>query len=475
MNLPPETTDATGLCFTPATELAAMVRTKQVSPVEVMAAVLERAEALDPKFNAFATPMYESARAQAKAAEAAVMRGDATGPLHGVPWTVKDMVNVKGVKTMAGSQVFAERVAATDAPLVERMAAAGAIAIGKTTAPEFGWMGCGDSPLTGASHNPWKHGYNPGGSSAGAAICAAAGIGPLHQGGDGAGSIRMPAAFCGVYGIKPSFGRIPYWPTPNNLMIAHPGPLTRTVADAALMLEVMAGPDDRDRTSLEAPPEPYLARLGEGIRGKRIGWSPDLGYLKVDPEVAAIVRAALPAFEEQGAIVEEVGELWPDPIETEHCIFSTVYTAMIRDLLPEWESRMDPRMVAMARHGERYSAADVIQAEQSRVDLYERVRQLFLRYDYLVTPTLSVAAFPVNRIIPEHWEQHEWDWIRWAGFSYPFNLSWSPAATCPCGFTSEGLPVGIQIVAGKNRDLAVLQASRAFEEARPWAQHRPPC
>jgi aspartyl-tRNA(Asn)/glutamyl-tRNA(Gln) amidotransferase subunit A len=362
-----------------------------------------------------------------------------------------------------------------DAPFVERLAAAGAISIGKTTVPEFGWKGCGDSPLTGVSHNPWKIGTNAGGSSTGAAISAAAGIGPIHQGSDGAGSIRMPAGFCGVYGLKPSYGRVPYYPVGNNDHLSHVGPITRTVADAALMLRVMAGPDDRDAASLPGAPEDYPARLDDGIAGLRVAFSPDLGHLRVDDEVATVVREAVGAFEEDlGCHVEEVDPGWGDQHDMELLFYSSNYAGNIGPLLDAWADRMDPGMVACARDGMRHSAADYVRARGRRIALYDAVRRFFERYDLLLTPTLSVAAFPVGRIIPEHWEQHPWDWHRWAGFSYPFNLTWVPAATCPCGFTPDGRPVGLQIVAGRHRDLRVLQASRAFELARPWADRRPP-
>lgn len=407
-------------------------------------------------------------------AEAAVCRGLPIGPLHGIPVTCKDVLAVRGMPLTGGSRIHADRVGEVDGPVAERLRQAGAVTFAKTTVPEFGWVGCGDSPLTGTSHNPWKPGHTPGGSSAGAAICAAAGIGPLHQGSDGAGSVRIPAAFCGVYGFKPSFGRVPYHPMPNNDSVSHIGPLTRTVADAALMLSVMAGPDERDSASLPDAPEPYLARLQDGIRGLRVAFSPDFGYLRVDAEVADPVRAAVAAFAEQGAIVEETSPGWGDPIEMARCFWAATFAGNQGGYVERWADRMDPALVACIEDGLRLRAVDLVRARQQRLDLAERVQALFARYDLLVSPTLSVAAFPSGRIIPEHWEQHPWDWLRWAGFAYPFNLTGLPAANCPCGFTADGRPVGLQIVAGRFRDLRVLQASRAFEQARPWAALRPP-
>jgi aspartyl-tRNA(Asn)/glutamyl-tRNA(Gln) amidotransferase subunit A len=464
---------AAEFAYTSATELVRLIRAKTVSPVEVMQSTLERAECLNPHLNAICTPTFESALASARAAEHAVMRGDPLGPLHGIPTTIKDLALTRGVRTMAGSAIYRERVPEIDHLHVERMRAAGTISIGKTTVPELGWKGVSSSPVTGITHNPWQQGMNAGGSSAGAAVCAAAGIGPIHQGSDGAGSIRMPAAFCGVYGLKPSFGRIPYYPMPNNGSISHVGPIARTVADAALMLEALAGPDDRDLNSLEASSTSYLNQLERELTGLKVAYSPDLGYLRVDPEVAQVVEQAALAFGDLGCIVDLINPAWDDPTAMEHCLFSSGFAGMLAASMERWGPEMDPGLVALVRHGQSYSAADYCAMQGRRLEYWYPVQALFQRYDILLTPSLSVAAFPANRLIPEHWEQHPWDWLRWAGFSYPFNLTGLPAATCPCGFTAAGLPVGLQIVAGRGKDLLVLQASRAFERARPWAQHEP--
>jgi len=462
------------LCFTSATELGGLIRDKIVSPVEIMTAVIERAQLLNPRLNAICTPTYDAAMTAAREAETAVTKRAPLGLLHGIPTTIKDLALTKGVRTMSGSHIFRERIPDVDHAHVERLRAAGAISIGKTTVSEFGWKGNSDSPVTGITHNPWKHGFNAGASSAGAAVCAAAGIGPMHQGSDGAGSVRMPAAFCGIFGMKPSYGRIAYWPQPNNGLISHVGPMTRTVADAALMLQAMAGPDDRDMASLEAPPEDFLDHLDDGIAGLKVAYSPDLGYLKVDAEVASPVKTAALAFQDLGCVVDEVNPGWGNPIEMEHCHFASNYAAMLGPLLDRWADKMDPGLVALTRHGMSYTAADYCRVQGERLAYYDKVRAFFERYDLLLTPSLSVAAFDANLLIPAHWEQHSWDWLRWAGFSYPFNMTWLPASTCPCGFTPAGLPVGLQIAAGRFRDLRVLQASRAFERIHPWAQRRPP-
>ncbi|MBI2493289.1 MAG: amidase [Candidatus Rokubacteria bacterium] len=465
--------DATELCYTPATELARLIRTKALSPVEAARAVLERIERVNPAVNAFCTVTADLALDAARAAEQAVMRGARLGALHGVPFSIKDLALTAGVRTMSGSHIFATRVPDTDPPFVRRLRAAGGVLLGKTTTPEFGWKAIGDSPLTGVTRNPWNPGMTTGGSSAGAGAAAAAGLGPLHQGSDGAGSIRIPSGFCGIYGLKPSFGRVPMWPPSNNDYASHVGPMTRTVADAALMLAVMAGPDEMDRTSLEAAPDDYVGKLQAGIKGWRVAWSPDLGGLRVDPDVAAVARQAARAFEDLGCVVEEVTPGFADSHDLIRCTWSCHEAGNYAQYLPQWRDRMDPGLVACIEDGLRYSVVDYVEARGRKLAYWDSVRPLFETHALLLTPTLSVAAFPVGRLNPEGWPQHRWDWIEWASFSYPFNFTGQPAATVPAGFTPAGLPVGLQIVGRRFADLAVLQASAAFEAARPWAGRRP--
>jgi aspartyl-tRNA(Asn)/glutamyl-tRNA(Gln) amidotransferase subunit A len=374
---------------------------------------------------------------------------------------------------MGGSHIFADRVPDFDAPVAIRLREAGGILLGKTTTPEFGWKALSDSPLTGATHNPWMIGRTAGGSSAGAAASVAAGMGPLAQGSDGAGSIRIPAAFCGIYGLKPSFGRIPNHPIANNDNTSHLGPLTRTVADAALMLSVMAGPHHLDFTSLEAPPADYVGLLGRGIQGLKVGFSPDLGYLRVDPEVAQIVQGAAQAFTELGCHVEELDPGFGESNTLIEFFWNAHEAGNLSQHLPQWEGKMDPGLVASIRAGQGFTAVDYLRMRTEKIAFYHRVRAYFDRYDLLLTPSLSVAAFPVFRLQPEHWPQHPWNWMGWGSFSYPFNFTGNPAASVPAGATADGLPVGLQIVGRRFADLTVLQASAAFETARPWAQHRP--
>ena len=462
------------LCFIPATELARLIRARQISPVELTRAVLERVERLNPIVNAFCTVTADAALAAAREAEQAAMKGALRGPLHGIPFSIKDLHLTKGVRTMSGSFIFEGRVPDVDPPVVRRLKQAGGVMLGKTTTPEFGWKGLGDSPLTGITRNPWNRGTTTGGSSAGAGAATAAGLGPIHQGSDGAGSIRIPSGFCGIYGLKPSFGRVPMWPVTNNDYASHMGPMARTVADAALMLSVMAGPDEWDRTSLETAPDDYVGKLTAGIKGLKVAFSPDLGGFPVDAEVASVVKQAARAFEDLGCVVDEVKPGFADSHDLIRCLWSAHEAGNYAQYLPQWRDRMDPGFVACIEDGLRYSMVDYVEARGQKLAYWDTVRPLFEKFDLLLTPTLSVAAFPVGRLNPEHWRQHAWDWIGWASFSYPFNFTGQPAASAPAGFTSDGLPVGLQIVGRRFADLTVLQASAAFEAARPWAERRPP-
>lgn len=465
--------NAIDLCYTAAADLVKMIRSKQLSPVELTRVVLERIQHMNGKLNAFCTITADAALERAREAEAAVMRGDALGPLHGIPFSIKDLTLTKGVRTMSGSHIFATRVPDADAPFVRRLKAAGGIMVGKTTTPEFGWKALGDSPLTGITRNPWNTEMTTGGSSAGAAAAAAAGLAPLAHGSDGAGSIRIPSSFCGVYGLKPTYGRVPMWPVSNNDYASHHGPMTRTVADAALMLSVMAGPDDWDKSALDAPPADYVGRLHDGVRGLRVAFSANLDGLRVDPEVASTVAQAVRAFQEIDVVVEEVKPGFADSYRLIRLLWNAHEAGNYARYLPEWRSRMDPGLVASIEDGLRYSMTEYIEARGEKLAYCDSVRPLFERYDLLLTPSVSVTAFEVGRLNPAHWPQHEWDWFPWAEFSYPFNFTGHPAASVPAGFTPAGMPVGLQIVGRRHADLTVLQASAAFEQVRPWAPRRP--
>ena len=295
----------------------------------------------------------------------------------------------------------------------------------------------------------------------------------MPQKADGTRIEPAPSAFCGIFGHKPSYGRVPQWPVSNNDYTTHNGPMTRTVGDAALMLSVMAGPDDWDRTSLEAAPADYVGKLNRGVKSLRIAWSPDLGGLPVDPEVAAPVKGAVGAFKDLGAKVEEVETHFADTHDMIRMMWPAHYAGSWSQYLPKWRDKMDPGFVACIEDGLRVSLADYIDMRGRKMMHWDSVRPLFEKYDLLLTPSVSVAAFPLGRLNPEHWPQHAWDWIGWASFSYPFNFTGQPACSLPAGFTKAGLPVGLQVVGRRFADLTVLQAAAAFEKARPWQQKRP--
>jgi len=462
------------LGFLPATELAPMIRQKKISPVEVMATIIKRIERLEPKINAMAAFGPELAMQHARRAEEALMKGGNIGPLHGLPVTIKDLAWTIDFPTESGSHTAKGFQAKIDNPFVARLREAGGIVIGKTTTSEFGWTGVSRSPLTGITHNPWKKGYNAGASSAGAGAASAAGYSALHQGSDGAGSIRMPAHFCGLFGLKPTHGRVPNHPVGAGDYTSHSGPMTRTVADGALMMSVMSGPHPLDHTSQEAWPADYMGRLNDGVKGKRVAFSMDLGHARVDPEVADLVRKAADNFAANGGFnLIDVKPAWGPVGPTLIRDFWAAHMTRSAALLPKWEHQMDPGLVACIKDGGQVTMAQYQDMRMRKMAYIADIHMFFEDWDFLITPTVSVAASPAEKLMPDHWPQHPWDWISWAEFSYPFNMSWNPAATVPAGFTKNGLPVGLQIVGRRFDDLGVLQAARAFERALPWAQHRP--
>ena len=459
------------LAYLSAIDLADLIRRKQVSPVEVVEALLGRIELVNPRLNAYCTVTADAARTAARAAEAAVLRGDPLGPLCGVPFSVKDLVITRGVRTAFGSRIYEHHIPDEDAPVVERLCAAGAIMVGKTTTPEFGWKGATDSPLTGISRNPWDLTKTPGGSSGGAAAAVAAGLAPLAVGTDGGGSIRIPASFCGVFGLKPTCGLVPVYPTPNTGTLSHVGPMTRSVRDAALMLQVLAGPDDRDPLSFPATGIDFTGGLDDGIRGLRVAWSPTFGYAKVAPEVRVLAEAGARRFQDLGCRVEEVERVFADPDPIWAPLFYAGVAARLEPFLAEWRDRIDPGLLEVVEEGNRLSGVELIKASFARAAFYQEVRQFFQRYDLLLSPTLAVPPFAAGMERPPDYPAGSR--LSWVAFTYPFNLTGHPAATVPCGFTADGLPIGLQIVGRRLQDGLVLRASAAFEAALPWAGRRP--
>jgi len=461
------------LCWMPATDLAAAIARKRVSPVEVVETLLARIDA-HKHLNAYVTVDAEGARRAAKAAERAATRlRPRLGPLHGVPFSVKDVVATKGVRTTFGTPLFKDHVPEDDAPIVARMKAAGAIMLGKTNTPTLGWIGITDNLLFGATRNPWNLERTPNGSSGGAAAAVAVGLGPLAIGTDSGGSIRKPAAFCGIFGHKPSYGRIPIHPHGPGWSVSHVGPMTRTVRDAALMLNVCAGPDERDPTSLPAAGVDYVKALRGGLKALRVAYSDSLGFLPaVEREIREITAKAARAFRELGCRVETVNPGWPSAWSIQRATFIAAIGARLAPYRHR-KDEIDSPLLPIIDEAVAMPATAYLQAWVDRLVWCQHPRALFEKYDLLLTPTTTTAPFPLGILYPTEIEGTPVDREPSAGFTYPFNLTGQPAASVPCGFTKDGLPVGLQIVGRRFDDATVLRAAAAFEAVHPWASARP--
>jgi aspartyl-tRNA(Asn)/glutamyl-tRNA(Gln) amidotransferase subunit A len=466
--------NATELCFMPAAELAGAIRAKRVSPTEAVEAVLDRIAAVNPSINALVTVTEDLARSSARDVETRLARGEATGPLAGVPVTIKDLIMVKGVRTTWGSRIFERFVAPEDAPAVERLRAAGAVIVGMTNSPEFGYRATTDNPVFGATRNPWILDHTPGGSTGGGAAAVAAGIGPLTIGTDAGGSIRIPASCCGIVGFKPTLGRVPMAPVFGGLeTLSHAGPMTRTVRDAALAMSVIAGPDPRDLASLPDDGTNWIGAAEGGLAGVRAAWTPDWGYAPVDPEVRHLAEAAARRLEESGARVDEASPRFADPSEAFGTLFPASVAARLAGYLAEWRAKMDPGLVRYIEMGQRPSAVDFVQAANVRRTLNDAFREFFTTYDLLLTPTLAAPPLPLGRHVYEEIGGKAVGALGWLAFTFPINMLGYPAVTVPAGWTAAGLPVGLQIVGPRFADAAVLRAAAAFEARQPWADRRP--
>jgi aspartyl-tRNA(Asn)/glutamyl-tRNA(Gln) amidotransferase subunit A len=463
------------MIHTDALTLARRIRTKEISPVAVVDAVLQRIEALQPTVNAFITVTADEAREAARRAEAAVMRGESLGPLHGVPFSAKDLLFTAGIRTTMGSLIFADQVPAEDAVPVRRLREAGGILIGKTTTPEFGHKPLTDSPLFGVTRNPWDLSRTAGGSSGGAAAAVASGQGPLALGTDGGGSIRIPAACCGVVGLKPTLGRVPHIHQADLFSsTSYIGPMARTVGEVAACLDVIVGFDQGDPHSR---PEPPGEARGIEVRGLRLAWLPRVGNALVDPEVNAACEAAVRHLEQQGALVEIVDENFA-ALEQAFLVFlQGGLAARVGPSMAKFADKVAPSLRQAIEHGARWSAADWVNALGQRTAVYRRVLALFQRFDFLVSPTLSRAALAVDHdpSQPISIGGKAAGSIRgaWYPYTWPFNLSGHPAVSLPCGWTSDGLPIGLQIVGPWYADRRVLALAAHLERDRPCARPMP--
>ena len=468
--------NSTDLAFAPAWKVREMIAAKEVSPRELVDLFLDRIDSLDPKLNSYLTVTADLAREQAAEAEAAVSRGDELGALHGVPISIKDLELSKGIRSTMGCYVFRDHVPDEDSVVMERVKNAGAIILGKTNTPEFGQSGTTENLLGDACRNPWNTERTSGGSSGGAGAALIAGLCSLATGSDGGGSIRIPASFCGVYGIKPTQLRVPRYgsvgrgPATANLF-SQSGPMSRTVKDSALLLQVISGHDARDPMSLKAPVPDFMSGLNDGVKGLRIGWTADYGYAPVDPEVLRITEASARNFEAMGASVEEVDVGLQNPFRAFWTMFSTAAYSSYGHLLDHDAADLTTYGRYSLEQGRATHGAAVAQALHVVNLVKLRFEELLEEYDLLMSPTMPTVAFKVGeppkevdgKGLPPH--------LGYIPFTFPINMSGQTAASIPCGF-SDGMPVGLHVIGKAGDEATVLRASAAYEEAHPWGEAR---
>ncbi len=464
------------ICYIPAYEMADKIERQEITSQEITEILIERIEKINPIINAYCTPTFELAREMAKKADDAVKKGQKLGLLHGIPTSLKDDTETKGIRTTWGSKYYENYVPKEDNVIVTRLKDAGCVILGKTNLPELGFKGVTDNLIFGATKNPWNLERTCGGSSGGAAAAVASGLSPLALGADGGGSIRIPSCFCGLYGIKPHFGRVPYVFLKTGTAIdtfVQKGPIVRCVKDAALMLDAIAGPDEFDRYSLPKHNVSYFEELRDKPRKIKIGYSLDLGLVKaIDPEVKKSVLDAIQKFEKFEWSVEKAKIRINKAESVINILWTTGFANMMSPLLKQWHDKFDPELVELIKEGLTYSVLDIQMAGVQREKIYESVCKQFKKYDILITPTLACTAFELGKRAPEEIDGIPIsirDWL----LTYPFNLTGHPAASIPCGWSSEGLPIGMQIVGKRFDEVSVLQASKAFEELAPWQDKRP--
>ncbi|MFC8200586.1 amidase [Streptomyces sp. NPDC057298] len=456
--------------MTELTELTAVrlvegYRKGEFSPVDAVRAALRRAEEIQPAVNAFVRLDEEAALAQARDSAERWRRGEPAGLVDGVPVSVKDILLMRGGPTLKGSRTISPQGRwDEDAPSVARLREHGAVFLGRTTTPEFGWKGVTDSPATGVTRNPYDPSRTSGGSSGGSAAAVALGAGPLSLGTDGGGSVRIPASFCGVFALKPTYGRVPLYPASAFGTLAHVGPMTRDAADAALMLDVVSGPDTRDWSGLGPAGGSYADALSGDVRGLRVAYSPSLGgQVAVRPGVAAAVRRGVEGLASLGAYVEEADPDFTDPVEAFHVLWFSGAARVTQRLGPHQRELLDPGLREICGLGARFGALDYLAAVDVRMELGRRMGRFHETYDVLVTPTMPITAFEAGAEVPRGSGHRRW--TGWTPFTYPFNMTQQPAATVPVGVDEDGLPVGLQIVAARHDDAVVLRTAHALYSA----------
>lgn len=455
-----------------AAELVEGYRSGELSPVEATRAALDAIDRYDEQVNAFVLVDAEGALAAAKESEARWHTGEPLGPGDGVPTSIKDALWTKGWPTLRGSNLIDEAQPwEEDAPCVARLRETGAVILGKTTTPEYSWKGVTDSLRFGVTGNPWDPTKTPGGSSGGSATAVGLGMGAWSVGTDGGGSVRIPAAFTGTVALKPTYGLIPLFPPSAFGTLSHAGPMTRTVRDNAALLDVITGFDPRDWSAMPTPSSSFLDGLDDGVAGLRIAYSRDLGFVKNDPEVDAAVRVAVEALAAAGAVVTEVDPGFADPVEAFNVLWFSGAAKVLSAYGEAVDERVDPGLRRAAAAGAAYSASDFLDATAVRMDLGLLMGRFHQEYDVLVTPTLPIAAFPVGQDVPDGSESP--DWTSWTPYTYPFNLTQQPALSVPCGFTTAGLPIGVQIVGPRHSDALVLRVGQAYQAVTDWHLRTP--
>ena len=465
------------LCYISAIDALAAFKARKLSPVELMRAVIARCEALNPKLNIITYSYFERALAQAKAAEARYMkRNGRVRVLEGLPFASKDFHALKGEITTIGSKIHEHDRPDHTYPVTDRLLRAGAILHIRTTTPEYGHAGTSHSPLWGVSRNPWNPDYTPGGSSGGSGAAVAAGMTTIADGGDGGGSIRIPASVNGIFGYKPPFGRNPLDTTTPQAFLVQIGVLTRSVAETALLQNIVSGPHLADINSLRTRVRLPLAQ--PDIADWKIAYSPNLGYFEIDKEVAKNTRKAVQVFRDLGCEVEEVDLGWTTGVLNQFMrLFEVGVASAVLDYLPEWRFEMDPKVVDLAERGARVSAVEYARVSTTRGRMYEKLGPILRKYDVMICPTLAVPAVkadhtnmdPSFSINGKRAEPH-FGWL----LTYPFNMmSQCPAASVPTGFAANGVPTGLQIIGRTYDDARVIRASAAFEAATQWSRHRP--
>lgn len=464
------------LAYTPVWQLRQLMDSHQVSSVELTELYLRRIEALNPKLNAYLTVAGDEALESARNADRLIAQGSPSTQLLGIPISIKDLETTKGIRTTLGSLIFKDTIPEVDSVVAERVRASGAVVLGKTNTPEFGLQGITENRLGDACRNPWNTERTSGGSSGGAGAAVAAGMCAIATGTDGGGSIRNPSSFCGLYGIKPTLGRVPRAgglgrPSPN--LTSQSGPMARSVWDAAILLQVLSGHDARDPVSLRETPPDFLHGLEQGASGLKIAWSLDLGYAAVDPEVAQITSQAAKVFAELGCTVDEPDFQLENPTPAFMDIFYTNNCVSYGHLLAQQSDELSDNGRFCLEHGNEITGADLARALRFVEVMRARLDDLMENYDLLLTPTMSVPAFPVGHLPERIGGQDVYPRAGYTPFTRAFNLSGQPAASVPCGFSAEGLPIGLHIIGRRGDEATVLRASAAFERARPWAQRRP--